>query len=155
MFTRRFFVKALVLSGLTAGGLLAVNHTARADSNVVEVWKDPNCGCCEQWVEHLQQNGFKVKIRHADHAGRSRLGMPQSFASCHTAKIGNYLFEGHIPAEDIKKFLADKPQALGLAVPGMPLGSPGMDGEAYGNQKMPYQVLSVEHNGKSSTFAVH
>lgn len=154
MFTRRFFIKALVLSSLATGGLLAVNHTARAE-DVVEIWKDPNCGCCGQWAEHLQQNGFKVKIRHASHAERNRLGMPQSFASCHTAKIGNYLFEGHIPAADIKRFLADKPHALGLAVPGMPLGSPGMDGEAYGNRKVPYKVLLVKHNGKSSTFAAH
>ena len=95
----------------------------------VEVWKDPQCGCCEDWVAHLTQAGFSVKVNdQGNDAARKRLGIPGALGSCHTASVQGYALEGHVPAADIRRLLREKPQAVGLAVPGMPVGSPGMDG---------------------------
>jgi len=118
---------------------------------VVEVFKSPYCGCCGAWVEHMEHAGFTVKVTPVEdvNASRAQLGMPATYGSCHTAKVGGYLLEGHVPAQDVKKLLADKPAAVGLAVPGMPLGSPGM--EAGGRQDA-YDVLLVKEDGKASTF---
>lgn len=142
-----------------AAGLAAavwLPQAAAAAAARVEVWKDPNCGCCGDWIAHMQRNGFQVKV-HTDAGGtmRRRLGVPQQFASCHTAKIGRYWLEGHVPAADVRRLLREQPDALGLAVPGMPIGSPGMDGAAYGGRKMPYQVLLVKRDGSSSVFRVY
>jgi hypothetical protein len=121
---------------------------------LVEVWKDPNCGCCKDWMSHLESEGFTVKAYDKGNtAARAAFGMPQALGSCHTAKVQGYVIEGHVPAADIKRLLADKPQALGLAVPGMPIGSPGMDGPAYGGKRDPYKVLLVQKNGSSQVFA--
>jgi len=119
----------------------ASNHTA------VEVWKDPSCGCCQDWIEHMQANGFTVAVHDTGNtAVRARLGLPQRLGSCHTALVGGYLLEGHVPAADVRKLLKDKPKALGLTVPGMPVGSPGMDGPEYKGRKDPYDVLLVTKN---------
>ena len=125
---------------------LAASFTARAKPQAVavEVWKDPSCGCCHDWIEHMRANGFQVTVHDTGNtAVRARLGLPQRLGSCHTALVGGYLLEGHVPAADVRKLLAQKPQALGLAVPGMPVGSPGMDGPAYNGRRDPYDVLLV------------
>ena len=119
----------------------------------IEVFKSPSCGCCEKWIEHLQQNGFKVKAQNVSDvsAMRKTMGLPDRFSSCHTARIGNYLVEGHVPAADIRRLLAEKPKALGLAVPSMPPGSPGMES----SKPIPYETLLVQADGSYRTFAKH
>jgi Cu/Ag efflux protein CusF len=120
----------------------------------VLVWKDPNCGCCNDWIRHLQENGFEVRAFDTGNlAARRRLGMPEQYGSCHTAQVGGYVIEGHVPAPDIHRLLKDKPQALGLSVPRMPIGSPGMDGPEYGGRQDPYDVLLVQRDGSSRVFA--
>ena len=121
---------------------------------VVEVWKDPNCGCCKDWVAHLEREGFRVVVHDAGNAAaRRRLGMPERYGSCHTASVGGYVLEGHVPAADVRRLLAQRPDALGLAVPGMPVGSPGMDGALYGGRRDPYDVLRVARDGSAEVFA--
>jgi hypothetical protein len=101
-----------------------------AEGQEITVHKDPNCGCCSGWVRHLQQAGFAVKaIDTAElEAVKTRLGVPADLAACHTAEVAGYVVEGHVPALALQRFLAEKPEAAGLAVPGMPIGSPGMEG---------------------------
>lgn len=147
-----------VLSGFAA--LAAVGATdlwANTPKRpMVQVWKDPNCGCCKDWIAHLEQNGFEVQVfDKGNNAARARLGMPQQFASCHTGVVQGYVIEGHVPAADIRRLLADKPKALGLAVPGMPVGSPGMDGPEYGGRRDPYKVLLVQTDGRSHVFKAY
>ena len=142
-------------AGALAIGLgWALSARAAQPKPLVEVWKDPNCGCCKDWMSHLESEGFTVKAYDKGNtAARAAFGMPQALGSCHTAKVQGYVIEGHVPAADIKRLLADKPQGLGLAVPGMPIGSPGMDGPAYGGKRDPYKVLLVQKNGSSQVFA--
>lgn len=110
----------------------------------VELWKDPTCGCCHDWITHMQANGFEVTAHDTgNNAVRAKLGLPQELGSCHTALIEGYVIEGHVPASDVRKLLAQKPKALGLTVPGMVIGSPGMDTPAYNGRKDPYDVLLV------------
>lgn len=121
---------------------------------LVEVWKDPNCGCCGDWVRHLQEHGFAVKVNETGNAAmRAKLGIPERLGSCHTGLVGGYAVEGHVPAVDIRRLLAHKPEGVGLTVPGMPVGSPGMDGPAYGNRRDPYDVLLVLRDGSTRTFS--
>ncbi|MGE3527969.1 MAG: DUF411 domain-containing protein [Methyloceanibacter sp.] len=129
---------------------------AGADASI-EVWRSPSCGCCGAWMAHLEANGFAVTENAAAPSMLDQIkrqaGVGDDLASCHTAKIGPYVIEGHVPAEDIKRLLAEKPDALGLAVPGMPVGSPGMeqdDGEAE-----PYDVLLIKKDGTTEVFARH
>jgi hypothetical protein len=121
---------------------------------LVEVWKSPTCGCCKDWVKHLELNGFRVRVD--DESGntdaRARLGMPIRYGSCHTARVGGYAIEGHVPATELRRLLKEKPRAVGLAVPGMPVGSPGMDGPAYFGRTTPYDVLLVRADGSSSVY---
>ncbi len=127
--------------------------TTAAAPTPVEVWKDPSCGCCKDWVDHMQANGFQVTVHETgNNAVRARLGLPQKLGSCHTALVGGYLVEGHVPASDVRALLQQKPKALGLAVPGMPVGSPGMDGAVYGERRDPYDVLLVAHDGSTRVF---
>jgi hypothetical protein len=124
-----------------------------APTNLVQVWKDPNCGCCNDWVSYLQANGFKTEVFDTGNtAKRKQLGMPQQFGSCHTALIDGYVIEGHVPASDIKRLLSLRPKAIGLSVPGMVVGSPGMDGPVYKGRSDPYDVLLVLGEGKASVF---
>ena len=145
--TRRGLLAAL--AALPFAGL------AQGPSKVlVEVWKDPECGCCQDWMDHLQANGFAVKVNNGGReAMRARLGIPKELASCHTALVGGYGVEGHVPAADIRRLLQERPQAHGLTVPGMPVGSPGMDGPAYGGRRDPYDVLLVPQSGAPRVFA--
>ena len=122
----------------------------------VFVWKDPNCGCCKEWVKHLEANGFKVKVNDAGNSAmRARLGIPAKLGSCHTAIVGGYAVEGHVPAADIQRLLKEKPQAIGLTAPGMPIGSPGMDTAVYNGRKDPYDVLLVLKDGSTKVWASH
>lgn len=128
----------------------------QAATPTVEVWKDPACGCCQDWVRHMQANGFAVTVRNTGNAeARSRLGMPVKYGSCHTATVGAYVLEGHVPAREVQRLLISKPRALGLAVPGMPIGSPGMDGTEYKGRKDPFHVLLVNRDGSASTYGVY
>jgi len=123
---------------------------------LAEVWKDPGCGCCEGWVQHLETNGFAVKLHEAGNDEmRAKLGIPQRFGSCHTALVGGYAVVGHVPAADIRRLLRERPSAVGLAAPGMPVGAPGMDGPAYGGRRDPYDVLLVTSDGQARLFAAH
>ncbi|MFS2159768.1 DUF411 domain-containing protein [Pseudomonas sp. Pseusp122] len=117
----------------------------------IDVHRDANCGCCKDWVKHLESNGFKV-IDHVESnmsAVKQSLGVPPALASCHTAVIGGKFVEGHVPADDIKK-LSGRPDLAGIAVPGMPAGSPGMD---YGQNHQPYQVLGLTKAGAQEVLA--
>jgi len=146
-FTRRSLLVAL--GSFSLGGTLA--QPAKV---LVEVWKDPNCGCCKDWVAHLQNSGFAVKVNESGNdAMRARLGIPQKLGSCHTALVGGYAVEGHVPAADIRRLLKDKPQAVGLTVPGMPVGAPGMDGPEYGKRRDPYDVLLVLKSGEARVYS--
>lgn len=144
--------RRLLLASLALG--LPGLAFAASTKPLVEVWKSPYCGCCKDWVAHLTENGFTVRTHEVGDldGARRKLGMPERFASCHTAKVGGYLLEGHVPAREIVRLLRDKPAALGLAVPGMPVGSPGMDGPAYGGRRDPYAVLLVQRDGRATVF---
>jgi hypothetical protein len=139
----------IALASLPMGSAMA-----QQSKILVEVWKDPNCGCCKDWVTHLESSGFAVKVNESGNdAMRAKLGMPQKLGSCHTALVGVYAIEGHVPASDIRRLLKDKPAAVGLSVPGMPVGSPGMDSPVYGKRRDPYDVLLVLKSGESRVYA--
>lgn len=147
-----------LLLALAALPFAAVAQPAAPSRNrtLVEVWKDPSCGCCKDWVAHLEENGFAVKVNETgNNAMRSKLGIPAQLGSCHTGLVGGYAVEGHVPAADIRRLLKEKPQAVGLTVPGMPVGSPGMDGRIYGGRRDPYDVLLVLKTGDTRVFASH
>jgi len=138
-----------------AGALLlpVLSAWALPGRTLVEVWKDPNCGCCKDWVAILQQAGLEVRVFDTGNtAMRAQLGIPAQLGSCHTALVAGYALEGHVPVREIKRLLRDKPQAVGLAVPGMPVGSPGMDGPIYKGRKDPYSVLLVQRDGSTSVY---
>ena len=147
---RRHFISACAAAA--AAPVFAVTAAAP----LVEVWKDPNCGCCKDWIKHLEANGFAVRVFETGNtAVRGQLGMPAQFGSCHTARVGGYVVEGHVPARDIHRLLNERPAAVGLAVPAMPVGSPGMDGPEYGKRRDPYDVLLVAPGGRSSVFQTY
>ncbi|WP_422139282.1 DUF411 domain-containing protein [Endozoicomonas sp. ALC020] len=130
---------------------------AKAEESLptVMLYKTPACGCCKQWAKHMEENGFKVMSHDVPSTAtyRARAGIPKGMESCHTAFIGDYAIEGHVPAADIKRLLSEKPAGVnGLTVPGMPLGSPGME---YGDRKDPYQVIGFTKDGNTSVFANH
>lgn len=131
----------------------AVPFTAMAAAPMVEIWKDPNCGCCQEWVRHLDKNGFATRVHdEGNTAARTRLGVPAKLGSCHTGLVGGYAIEGHVPAREMQRLLKEKPKAIGLSVPGMPVGSPGMDGPAYGDRRDPYDVLLVLADGSTRVY---
>lgn len=136
-----------------AAGLAALPALATSPAKIpMEVWKDPNCGCCKDWIVLMEQAGFAVTVHDSGNSAvRAKLGLPVQYGSCHTALVGGYLVEGHVPAADVHKLLKDKPKALGITVPGMPIGSPGMDGPEYGGRKDPYDVLLVTKSLMGST----
>ncbi len=122
---------------------------------LVEVFKSPTCGCCTGWVDHLREAGFQVEVTEADDLEpiRRQLGVPYGKGSCHTARVGGYMVEGHVPATDIQRLLAEHPDVRGLVLPGMPLGSPGM--EVPDGRVQPYTVEQVAHDGSTSAWATH
>ena len=143
---RRVLSTFCAVAVAAASSAVARAATARTE---IRVWKDPNCGCCRDWIVHLERNGFAVVAHDTGNvSARRRLGMPSRYGSCHTASVGGYVIEGHVPAEDIRRLLAERPAGvIGLAVPGMPVGSPGMDGAIYGGRRDPYDVLRVRADG--------
>ena len=147
---RRQFVQSFV--GVATATVCLSGAMAQSRPKV-EVWKDPSCGCCGDWVLHLQANGFQVHMHDTGNdVARKHLGIPEKLGSCHTALVDGYAVEGHVPAREIKRLLKERPQAIGLAVPGMPVGSPGMDGPIYGGRKDAYSVLLVQRNGNTSVY---
>ena len=134
--------------------LLAATQVLAAELPAVEVYKTLSCGCCGFWVEHMQQSGFKVNVHNVRDVTpmREKLGVPDAMASCHTASVGGYAIEGHVPAADVKRLLRDRPKAAGIAVPGMVQGSPGME---QGRGKDPYNVILFNKGGRSTVFAQH
>lgn len=146
----------LVVKGLNAGGpSTAHEESMRVESqaaDTVTVYKTATCGCCGKWVEHLQQSGLDVDMIVVDETSsiRSSLGVPSHLASCHTAKVGDYWVEGHVPADLVQRLLDEKPANIkGIAVPGMPQGSPGMESP----KPVSYQVLSVDGDGEVGVYA--
>lgn len=145
----------LALSLLVSAGLSAGCAEPHAASDVVEVFKTPTCGCCGKWVDHMKAAGFTVKVTDLPELSqvKAKHGVPAPLQSCHTSLVGGYVVEGHIPAADVKKLLAEKPKVHGIAVPGMPVGSPGM--EVPGGQRQPYSVLTFDKAGKTAVFVEH
>ncbi len=151
---RRRTVLAL-LSVLAAPALAQSPRPKPAPLPEVHVYKSPTCGCCNDWISHLEANGFKVNATNVPDSRhyRARFGMPAKLGSCHTALVGGYVVEGHVPAREIKRLLRERPSALGLSVPGMPVGSPGMDGPEYKGVVDPYDVLLVQPDGSARVYA--
>ena len=136
--TRRGFI-AVAAAALPLIGIISAGNASSTPK--IAVFKDPSCGCCGAWVDHLRAAGFAVEVvetRNLD-AVKTRLGVPENLAACHTAEIGGYVIEGHVPATAIRRLLDEKPGAVGLAVPGMPVGSPGM--EVAGSAPDTYEVI--------------
>lgn len=146
-FNRRHLLFAAAAGVALPGALRA------APASAIHVVKDPNCGCCAAWVEIMQAEGFEVAVDHATPAvlGRYKLanGIPPAMASCHTARIDGYMVEGHVPVADIRRLLSERPNAIGLAVPGMPWGSPGM-GPA--TEREAYDVHLIRRDGTTEIF---
>lgn len=135
---------------------LAVIFTGKQNNSGPEitVYKSPTCGCCKKWVSHLESNGFNVHAVNTANIKsiKEEYGIPANLSSCHTAIVNGYLVEGHVPAQDIQRLLQQRPEIKGLAVPGMPAGSPGME---QGNQKVPYEVITFSDQGKTGVYAYH
>lgn len=143
-----------IRSNLLAVLLLGLSGMLHAQaSETVDVYKSPYCGCCGKWAEHLRKAGFEVRTHEVtDIPGtRKQLWMPEHLGSCHTAKVAGYVIEGHVPATDIQRLIKEKPKAIGLAVPSMPPGSPGMEGP----KPMPYNTLLVRNSSDTEVFAKH
>lgn len=120
----------------------------------VTVYKDPNCGCCKSWVEHMRKHGFDVVVRDtSDMSGAKATGrVPAKLQTCHTAFVNGYVVEGHVPADDVKRMLNEKPKIAGIAVPGMPAGSPGME---VGSRMDRYDVIAFNRDGSTRVFVRH
>jgi len=120
---------------------------------LVTVWKSPSCGCCGNWVAHMEDAGFSVKVENTEELDsvKKLAGIPDELQSCHTATVGGYKIEGHVPAADIKRLLTERPTVNGLSVPGMPSGSPGMEN----GERDPYDVLAFTRDGKTTVFSTH
>jgi hypothetical protein len=142
------FFLAFILSGCS-------RTTAEPALPGVVVHKSATCGCCKLWVERLRSAGFAVEARDVDNLNevKQRVGIPYGMGSCHTAEVEGYFVEGHVPVEDIKRLLRERPDAKGLTVPGMPAGSPGM--EVPSGEVQPYEVILVGRDGSTSVFARH
>jgi hypothetical protein len=136
------------LALMTAAALSGTSLARAAERPLVTVHRDPNCGCCGGWVKHLERSGFTTKVIETSHIDevKARLGVPDDLAACHTAEVAGYVIEGHVPAAALDRLLAEKPAAKGLAVPGMPLGSPGMEG----GTPEPYEVILFGPNDRRS-----
>ena len=138
-------IRTLLTGSILTAGLIGVSAQAMATATV-EVYKSPTCGCCEKWVDHMKAHGFNVITKDVGNTEiRKKVGMSESLGSCHTALVNGYVMEGHIPAPDIIRFLRERPDALGLAVPDMPHGSPGMEGQRVDQ----YNVLKVNAPGQT------
>lgn len=137
----------------TSDDVAAASNAASSDATEVVVYKSPTCGCCHKWEDHLRANGFKVTSRPTDDMQtiKKEQGVPSDLSSCHTAVVGGYVVEGHVPAATLQKLLKEKPAVAGIAVPGMPIGSPGMEGHIVEK----YDVISYDSSGTRKVFASH
>jgi hypothetical protein len=144
---------AFIALSLTTAAARIPSSTALAKKPTITVYKDPSCGCCKAWIAHLVKAGYTVDAKDSPNMAEIKrdLGVPDALKSCHTGIVNGYIIEGHVSPEEIDRLLAQKPKVAGLAVPGMPMGSPGMDG----GTKQHYQVVSFEKNGKTKVFATH
>jgi hypothetical protein len=142
------FLLAVVLAGCSPS-------TAEPSLPVVKVTKNATCGCCKVWVQRLRDAGFQVEVNDVDNLNsvKQRVGLPYGMGSCHTAEVDGYFVEGHVPVDDIKRLLRERPQAKGIAVPGMPAGSPGM--EVPSGRVDPYDVFLVARDGSTSVYSHH
>jgi hypothetical protein len=149
MKNRTYSVFAVLACALFARVLLAQSQPT------MTVQRDPGCGCCLNWVAHLQRAGFKVLVTESPvmDAIKDQRGVPKTVRSCHTGVVDGYVIEGHVPAADVQRLLKERPAVVGLAVPGMPAGSPGM--ETSNGSKQPYDVLAFDKTGKTTVFASH
>jgi hypothetical protein len=140
-----------ILSLLAATGA----RSAAQKGPAVQVYKDPTCGCCSLWVEHLRKAGFSATVSDVQDmdAIKTKYGVPRQARSCHTAVVGNYVVEGHVPAADVQRLLKERPAIVGIGVPGMPIGSPGM--EVATVKPQPYDVLAFDKAGQTKVFASH
>ena len=144
--------------GVVMVAMLALTLTIEVNAQNakrVDVWKDPFCGCCAKWIDQMKAAGFEMRVHDTQslHAIKKKHGIPPRLQSCHTAKVGGYVVEGHVPIADVQRLLKQKPNVIGISVPGMPLGSPGM--EVSSGEKEPYEVLTFDKEGVTSTFAKH
>jgi hypothetical protein len=149
---RKILTAGVVAATVSLGGYVAAQRPAP----MVEVFKSPTCGCCANWVKHLEANGFRTKVTDVEDMTtvKTRHGVPGRVQSCHTGIVDGYVLEGHVPAADVRRLLSERPAAVvGVAVPGMPLGSPGM--EVPGNTVQPYDVLTFDKQGQTKVFASH
>lgn len=145
---RMFAVFAAIGIALLSAGL---PRLAGADQVRMQVFKSPYCGCCAAWVDHIRDAGFSVEVTNVENMtpAKTRFGIADDLLSCHTAVVDGYVIEGHLPADDVRRLLAERPDAAGLSVPGMPVGSPGME---HGNRRDPYDVVLFDRDGKRSVF---
>lgn len=145
-------MKRILLKLVAPLALVACAQSASAATLLVT--KSAYCGCCKHWVEHMKKAGFDVQVNDVDDVTPTarRLGVPDNLRSCHTSEIGGYVIEGHVPAADVKRLLATKPKVAGLAVPGMMVGSPGME---HGGHSEPYKVVLFDKTGQTKIFASH
>jgi hypothetical protein len=147
-------VKLLLTSGVLLVAMVAVSPSASlpAQGPAMTVYKTPTCGCCAKWVDHMKAAGFQVQVQDMDDLTeiKQASGVPLRIRTCHTAVVGSYVVEGHVPADLVKKMLSEKPKMTGIAVPGMPIGSPGMES---GTEKAPYDVVLFDKTGKTTVYA--
>jgi hypothetical protein len=145
------FIVGFAVIGMASAVTLWQPRTSQAQE--VTVHMSPHCGCCGDWVKHLERTGFRVEKRMVEDVSVARKthGVPPKLASCHTAVVDGYVVEGHVPASDIRRLLAERPQALGLSAPGMPAGSPGMEGAG----AEPYETVLFRADGSTDVFARH
>ena len=146
-------IVALPLIGALIALSAVIVSQKPAQAEDIVVYKSPTCGCCKKWISHLGKNGYSVEIHNQYDVSpiKSKMGVPRKLHSCHTAMVDGYVIEGHVPAADITRLLEERPAVKGLAVPGMPMGSPGMEGP----RKDPYEVLTFQENGRTTVFAKH
>lgn len=154
MISKGIFRRRLLASG--AAALLASSCARAADAKTLVVYKTPYCGCCKGWVVHMTDAGFTPTIHDLEDLApvRARYGVPFKLSSCHTAIIGGYVIEGHVPADDVARLLREKPTALGLTAPGMPIGSPGMEVPG-GSAERFDTLLLLDRSGRTQVFATH
>ena len=137
----------------SVGAALCLPNATLPENEIVRVAKSPTCGCCGAWVDHMRQAGFQVEVQDLEYDTLQRLkthlGISPRHASCHTAQVAGYVIEGHVPATDVARLLKERPSAIGLAVPGMPIGSPGME---MGDQRERYDVVLLKPQGRNEVF---
>jgi hypothetical protein len=151
---RSLVLAALLLATFASAASVVAQRSGSAPLPQVVVYKDANCGCCSLWIEHLQKAGFPVRwVNSTEMAAiKTKHRVPATLGSCHTAVVDGFVVEGHVPADDVKRLLTSRPKVLGIAVPGMPIGSPGME---QGSRKQSYAVMSFDATGKTAIFAEH